>query len=173
MREIQVCAPPTPPPTPPYYLELFLAQGGGVLNKCLYKSNPLVIPLYIPFFSEKGTSDDKWYPFHILCLELRISYNWGISSKVVVGPSLLRRSLARSRAVRFARPNRRAWPLRIGHHREYPRGFSTVLRFNFPAIFVNCRLLSFCHLLFLTELCYAGFVQIVSSIYYTLNSRLQ
>ena len=78
---------PSPSPSPTYYLELFLALGGGILNKCLYKSNPLVIPLYIPFFSEKGTSDDKWYPFHILCLELRISYNWGISSKVVVGRS--------------------------------------------------------------------------------------
>ena len=76
-----------PLPLPPYYLELFFALGGGILNKCLYKSNPLVIPLYIPFFNKKRTSDDKWYPFHIPCLELRISYNWGISSKVVVGRS--------------------------------------------------------------------------------------
>ena len=59
---------------PPYYLELFLAKGQGVLNKCLYESN-----LYIPFLRKKYPfsipSVDEWYPFHIPCLERCIPFN--------------------------------------------------------------------------------------------------
>ena len=42
------------------------------------KSNPLM-PLYVPFLIEKipflKPSIDKWYPFHILGLELCIPFN--------------------------------------------------------------------------------------------------
>ena len=41
------------------------------------RSNPL--PFYIPFFTKKylflKPSIDKWYPFHILCLNLCIPFN--------------------------------------------------------------------------------------------------
>ena len=55
-------------------------EGGGVLKKCLYGEAPPRGPTPYPFiyhFSQKRylfctLSIDKWYPFHIPCLELCI-----------------------------------------------------------------------------------------------------
>ena len=52
----------------------------GLLNKCLYEESPSRGPTPYPFiyhFSRKRysfriSSFDKWYPFHIPCLELCI-----------------------------------------------------------------------------------------------------
>ena len=58
--------------------------GGGDLNKFLYREDPArgptLKPFYIPFFTKKVSlsftwSIEKWYPFHIPCLELCIPFN--------------------------------------------------------------------------------------------------
>ena len=63
---------------------VFESGEGRILNKCLYgeppPGGPTPNPFYTNHFSQKRysfriPSIDKWYPFHIPCLELCIHFN--------------------------------------------------------------------------------------------------
>ena len=77
--------------------------GWGVLNKFLYGEAPSQSPTPFPFkyhFSRKSypfripSSIDKWYPFHIPCLELSIPFTAVNALYLILNRSINRKNRA-------------------------------------------------------------------------------
>ena len=120
----------------PFHIPCKLGEGGGggrgtqqmfIQGDSAPRSNP--IPFYIPFFTKKVPripSIDKWYPFHIPCLELCIPFInfWALLQTQMTDFLILQyTSTSKTPTLLYTWSLKKvpisAEPPRIGHYREY------------------------------------------------------